>query len=107
MVTYSTNFMGPISLQWYRDRGISVLNGQPEVTYAGGRIDVYGLSEDDYYAGKSALGLPVMTATSFNSFSRFLSSFRSDKQLTYNDLVKAYIEAGNPEITYAPPVLQL
>lgn len=90
--------MGPISLQWYRDRDIDPKLQQ----YAGGRIDVYGVSEDDYYAGRTAIGLPVMKAECFNSFSAFLRDFTSSSLLRYDDLVTLYYAEGNPEIEYAP-----
>lgn len=103
MISYSTNFMGPISLQWYRNRGIPFVDkSTPAVMYAGGRIDVYGVSEDDYYEGKTAISLPVMTASSFNAFSTFLSNFKSDTILNYDQLVTLYLAAGNTAIEYAP-----
>ena len=83
--------MGPISLQWYRDRGIPFVDKcTPATMYAGGRIDVYGVSDDDYYDGKTAIGLPVMTASSFNSFSAFLKDFSSSSLLTYDQLITLY-----------------
>ena len=90
--------MGPISLQWYRDRGIDHKLQQ----YAGGRIDVYGVSEDDYYDGKTAIRLPIMTAASFNALSAFLRDFKSKEVLSYKELVAAYLAAGHPILDYAP-----
>ena len=92
--------MGPISLQWYRDRGIDPKLQQ----YAGGRIDVYGVSEDDYYAGRTAIGLPVMKAQCFNALSDFLCGFTSSELLRYDDLIALYYAAGNPQIEYAPEI---
>jgi hypothetical protein len=93
--------MGPVSLQWYRDRGIDPKLQQ----YAGGRIDVYGMNEDDYYAGRTAIGLPVMTAQCFNALSDFLRGFTSSSLLKYDDLITLYYAEGNPEIEYAPDLL--
>jgi hypothetical protein len=90
--------MGPISLQWYRDRGIDHKLQQ----YAGGRIDVYGVSEDDYYEGKTAIRLPIMTAASFNALSTFLKDLTSSSLLCYDELITLYYAEGNPEIEYAP-----
>jgi hypothetical protein len=95
--------MGPVSLQWYRDRGIPfVSKGTPEVMYAGGRIDVYGLPEDEFYDGKTAIMLPIMTASSFNAFSAFLKDLKTHKLLKYNQLVELYYLAGHPILDYAP-----
>jgi hypothetical protein len=103
MISYSTNFMGPMSLQWYRDRGIPFVNKHtPATMYAGGRIDVYGLSEYDYYEGKTAIGLPIMSVSSFNTFSTFLQGLKTHKLLSYDQLVELYYLAGNPIIDYAP-----
>lgn len=93
--------MGPISLQWYRDRGVDHKLQQ----YAGGRIDVYGVSEDDYYESKTAIGLPIMKAECFNRLSMFLRDFSSSELLTYDQLITIYYAAGNPEIEYAPDVI--
>jgi hypothetical protein len=103
MISYSTNFMGPINLQWYRDRGIPFIDkGTPTTMYAGGRIDVYGLPYDDYYDGKTEIGLPIMTADSFNSFSEFLQNLKTHKLLKYDQLVELYYLAGHPILDYAP-----
>jgi hypothetical protein len=92
--------MGPVSLQWYRDRGIDHKLQQ----YAGGRIDVYGVNENDYYAGKTAIGLPIMKAQCFNALSDFLRGFTSSELLRYDDLIALYYAAGNPQIEYAPEI---
>ena len=95
--------MGPINLQWYRDRGIPFINkSTPATMYAGGRIDVYGLPYDKYYGGKTEISLPIMTAASFNAFSAFLAGFKSSSLLRYEDLVLLYLAEGNPELDYAP-----
>ena len=106
MISYSTNFMGPISLQWYRDRGIPFIDkGTPAVTYAGGRIDVYGVSEYEFYEGKTAIALPIMAASSFNTFSVFLQDVKTHKLLKYDQLVELYYLAGHPIIDYAPEAI--
>lgn len=103
MISYSTNFMGPVSLQWYRDRGIPFVDkSTPAVMYAGGRIDVYGLPDDAFYDGKTAIMLPIMTASSFNALSAFLKDLKTHKLLKYNQLVELYYLAGHPILDYAP-----
>jgi hypothetical protein len=95
--------MGPVSLQWYRDRGIPFVDkSTPAVMYAGGRIDVYGLPEDEFYDGKTAIMLPIMTASSFNALSAFLKDLKTHKLLKYNQLVELYYLAGHPILDYAP-----
>ena len=72
MVTYSTNWMGPASMKWYSDRGLTrkvseVLEQDQkfgdlkagdtctyeEITtnYSCGRIDIYVLDPEKFYSG--------------------------------------------------------
>ncbi|QEG11272.1 hypothetical protein KPN4_86 [Klebsiella phage KPN4] len=100
MITYSTNFMGPVSNNWYTRMGIPYT----EVTepnrfadggqltrkvfakrYAGGRIDVHGT--DDYFGQE--IGVPIMEAESWNELQQFLWTFSSDKVLTLEQIVQA------------------
>ena len=122
MITYSTNMMGPYSLDWYRDRGLMVkttkvvnapllaeLLKKPigtsyeveEVTtsYACGRIDVYGLDEKEYYCGKSEIAVPPMHIDDWYYFSDWLDEFSTDTPWTLVELVEEY-EQENPKIRW-------
>ena len=56
----------------------------------GGRIDIYGLPEDEYYNGKDEMGLPIMDGPSYGSFSQWLEKFETDTVWTLNELVAEY-----------------
>ena len=67
MISYSTNWMGPVSTKWYEDRNI------PEgIDYSGGRIDIYGLDEEEHWGGKSEYDVRPMRTEDWNDFGDWL-----------------------------------
>ena len=132
-VTYWSNFMGPISMHWYRERGLThmvektceselirnalrtskILN-YPEIEigdtyeleeitvhYAGGRIDIYGLDPEKYYAGKDEYGLPVMHCEDWNALSDWLDDLTTDTLLSYNELIEQFEQHYGKKIRWA------
>lgn len=116
-VRYSTNWMGPISTQWYKDRGLtkratrtltedSQLTGRKagesfeydEITqeYCGGRIDCRG---DDLGPYGDEIGLDVMKAEDWYRFSKWLDTVETDAMWTMEELVEMY-EKTNPKIEW-------
>jgi len=108
--------MGPISTQWYKDRGLvkrvskiltedSPLIGRKagevfeydEITesYSAGRIDVYGTGDPYGYE----IGLNLMHSDDWNRFSRWLETFETDDVWKLEDLVMFY-EKANPKIRW-------
>lgn len=96
-VRYSTNWMGPVHLQWYEDRGltvarqITVLGETVEVTditqrYSTGRIDIRGVDaggefiEDEY-------GLAPMKSEDWELLSNWLDSVDTDFVWSKEDLL--------------------
>ena len=123
-VTYSTNWMGPVSMKWYRDRGLTrqvskVLEEDQtfypkglgagdvweyeETTahYAGGRIDIYGLDEDAYWCGKSEYSVAPMRTEDWNAFGDFLWDLETDVQLSYEQLIERFELWYGKEIRWA------
>ena len=109
MISYSTNMMGPISLDWFRQRGFtqsvtrwsSIL--QKEITiedvteyWAGGRIDVYGT--DDPYGQE--IGLPIMHMSDWSRFSAWLDNYKTESVETLDKILKSYYNDGNSEIRW-------
>ena len=116
MIRYRTNWMGPVSTQWYKDRGFtrratrtltedSQLTGRKagesfeydEITesYSAGRIDIYGTG--DKYGRE--MFLPTMRSEDWNRFSQWLSTFETDDVWELKDLVEMY-ERKNPKIRW-------
>ena len=108
-ISYSTNWMGPVSTNWYKDRGF-IKDGEPfhsdmfnkmiyptDITehYSIGRIDVRGT--DNPYGDE--LGLPMMRSEDWNRFGDWLSGFRTETMWKLNQLVEEY-EKTNPKIRW-------
>ena len=116
-VRYSTNWMGVVNLQWYKDRGLtkrvtktltedSKLTGRKagesfeydEVTqgYSCGRIDCRG---DDLGQFGDELGLDPMKNESWARFGKWLKTVETDYMWTLDQLVELY-ERKNPKIEW-------
>ena len=105
-IRYNTNWMGPVSIDWYKSRGLTIKASvtwlgktveTDEITehYSGGRIDV--LDGSDY---GDEIGVPPMKSEDWNRFSHWLETFETDDVWTLDQLVELY-ERDNPKITWA------
>ena len=117
--------MGPVSTHWYINCGLThkvkkTITSQlvadkynldigdeyetDEVTeyYAGGRIDIYGLDENEYWCGKSEYALPIMAGESWNLLSDWLDDFTSESLVPYNELIDTFEKDTNTKIRWAP-----
>jgi hypothetical protein len=95
---YSTNWMGPVALWWYEERGL--LNDKREITehYSCGRLDVRGGDTDIYYGDE--IGVPPMRSEDWGTFGEWLDTFRTDTMWSLAEIVKEY-EKTNPKIRWA------
>lgn len=119
MISYSTNWMGPVSMDWYRSQGLTrivertitnkiiaetlkikvgdtVPREEATVDYAGGRIDVYGTDEPF----NPEISLPIMEAKSWNSFSKWLDTYHTETVKTLNEILTDYYAEGNDPIVW-------
>jgi hypothetical protein len=111
VITYSTNWMGPVSMAWFRERGLTrkvtkvveedsvlVRLGRQkagdvleydEVTthYGGGRIDIRGLDENEFYNGWGEYSLPIMHGEDFNALSEWLDEQADETLRSYEELI--------------------
>ena len=92
-VRYSTNWMGPVSTQWYTDRGLD-MNKEP---YSAGRLDFWNPNNQSIYSDEMAV--PPMRREDWNSFSEWLETFESDGVLSLNEIAAEY-EKTNPPIRW-------
>ena len=76
-ITYSTNWMGPINLDWIKENGEH---------WAGGRIDIYGTGEP--YGDET--NCPIMHAEDYNSLSDWLDTFETDTVWNWVELIREY-----------------
>ena len=96
-IHYSTNFMGPVHLQWFEERNTT------EHWY-GGRIDIYGLDERDHYAGMDEYSLPVMDEPSWAKFQDWLDEYTSEELTSYEDLIIMFERETKHKIRWADDV---
>ena len=111
MVTYDTNFMGPISTKWYTERGLTqkvtkiadanqakiwkINEGDEFVVdeimtcYAGGRIDIRDYSKEGY-DGWGEYGLAPMHGEDWNALSNFLLKLETETVLPYQELIDLF-----------------
>ena len=105
MVTYSINWMGPVSTRWYEERNIPFemreTSGKllPKVeykhfleSYSCGRIDIRGLDEERYYCGQHEYGLAPMKTNDWNYLSDWLNNLETEQRLGYTSLLQQFEE---------------
>ena len=90
-VTYSTNWMCPISLSWYKERGLLEEGSvEPTTYYSSGRIDIRGLDPEKYWSGWHEYSLPPMHGEDWNALSDWLDDLVTDEQMSYGDLIESF-----------------
>lgn len=88
MITYSTNWMGPISLDWYRKRGLLVEGSvEPTIYYSAGRIDIRGVPDEPWGL---EYGLDPMHGEDWNNFGAWLEDLETDELWSLEDILEAY-----------------
>ena len=124
MISYSTNMMGPVNMQWYEERGLTkkvrevLKEGQTiypkglgagdvweydvvTTYYAGGRIDIRGVPGDEYWNGWHEYSLAPMHGEDWNDFSEWLESFQTHELWEFDDIIKLYESASGRKIRWA------
>jgi hypothetical protein len=91
MISYSTNWMGPVNKKWYEDRNLELW------TYSAGRIDCRG---GDLGVYGDEIGLPPMMNEDWDRFSNWLDTLKTDTMWSLPQLVEEY-ERTHPKITWA------
>ena len=90
-VTYSTNRMGPISLSWYRERGLLKEGSvEPTTYYGAGRIDIRGLDPEKYWSGWHEYSLPPMHIEDWNALSEWLVGLETTELWDYEMLISIF-----------------
>jgi len=93
MITYSINWMGPIALSWYRERGLLEEGSvHPTTLYSAGRIDIRGLDETEYWNGCHEYGVDAMQSEDWGALSVWLSSLKTKELLPYDVLIEQFEE---------------
>jgi hypothetical protein len=88
MITYSTNWMGPINTQWIEEHGDC---------WAAGRIDIYGLPDEPYPIEYS---LPVMNIIDWEDFSEWLDDLETEELLSFDELIAQFEQTVGKKIQW-------
>lgn len=94
MVTYSTNWMGPISLAYYKDNNIP-----KGIVYSCGRIDIRDDTKHGYEAWHE-YGVPPMTSYSWSKLTDFLSNLETEEVLNYFRLIEMFEQMTRHKIEW-------
>ena len=113
MVTYSTNWMGPVNMNWYRERGLTrkvtrvvkeddllVKLGRKKVGdvleydeitthYGAGRIDIRDDTKEGY-AGWNEYSVAPMHGEDWNALGDYLWDLTTEQLLSYNELIEQF-----------------
>lgn len=115
-IRYSTNWCGPVSMDWYRERGLTrkvahTFKHGPKagethmideiVThYSAGRIDIRDSSKEGY-DGWNEYGLAPMHGEDWNALSDWLDTLETDDLWTYEQLIEYFQYQYGQEIRWA------
>jgi hypothetical protein len=78
MISYSTNWMGPINEDWIAKHGTG---------WSAGRIDIYGVPDEPWGYEYS---LPPMRTEDWNDFGDWLDDLTTEELLSYNELIEQF-----------------
>ena len=119
MINYSTNWMGPVSTLWYEDNNIpfewretsskilaNVKYKHFLESYSCGRIDIYGLDEEEYWGGKSEYGVALMRTEDWNAFGDWLDNIEDESLTTYEDLIRQFEDHRGKPIRWSTGLLK-
>lgn len=113
MVSYSTNWMGPVATRWYEERNIPFeireTSGKilPKTeykhfleSYSCGRIDIYGLDESEHWGGKSEYSVSPMRTEDWNALSDWLDDFETHELWSFDDIITQYEQERDTKIMW-------
>ena len=90
MVTYSTNWMGPINIHWYKERGLLEPDGvSTKISYSSGRIDIRDDTKSGY-SGWDEYSLAPMHSEDWNQLSDYLWALQTEEVLSYGSLIEQF-----------------
>ena len=98
MITYSTNWMGPVNMQWFEERGL-VENNEITTYYSAGRIDIRDSSKEGY-DGWNEYSLPAMHGEDWNKLSDWLYNLKTERLYGYHELIDTFEEETGIKIRW-------
>jgi len=104
MITYSTNWMGPINLHWYKERGLLEEDGvTPTIRYSAGRIDIRDDTKEGY-DGWDEYSVAPMHSEDWNTLSDYLWDLETEELLSYNELIEQFETHYGKRIRWADDI---
>ena len=98
MITYSTNWMGPINLKWYRERGLLEEGSvEPTTYYSAGRIDIRGVPDEPWGL---EYGVNPMHSEDWNKLQEWLDTVKSEELIPYDTLIQSFEEHYGKKIRW-------
>ena len=88
MISYSTNWMGPINQKWIEEHGDC---------WAAGRIDIYGVPGEHY---PIEYGLSPMHREDWNTLSDWLNDLETHELWKLDDLITQYEQDSGRKIRW-------
>lgn len=88
MVTYSTNWMGPINQKWIEEHGDC---------WSAGRIDIYGVPDEPWGL---EYDLPIMHTEDWYDFSGWLDDFKTHELWSFDDIIAQYEQDRGKKIRW-------
>jgi len=116
--------MGPINIDWYRKRGLTYIKKETVLSdvisrmagrkigetyevedviqhYSAGRIDIYGLDENEYYNGMTEYGVAPMKGECWNLLTDWLDDLETENLLSYEELIERFETETGHNIEWA------
>lgn len=124
MITYSTNWMGPINMDWFRDRGLTktvrevleedqvfgkhkkgdVFEYEEVITYySAGRIDIRD-HRCEGYDGWNEYSVAPMHGEDWNALGEYLWDLKTEELLPYDTLIEQFEEHYGKQIRWADDI---
>lgn len=103
MVTYSTNWMGPVNRRWFENRGLINENGNVETYYSCGRIDIRDDTKEGY-DGWNEYSVAPMHGEDWNALGDFLWNFETEELVPYDILIAQFEEHYGKKIRWADDI---
>ena len=101
-ISYSTNWMGPVNMQWFEERGL-VENKEITTYYSAGRIDIRDSSKEGY-DGWNEYSLPPMHGEDWNKLSEWLYNFKTERLYGYYELIDTFEEETGIKIRWSEDI---
>ena len=117
MITYSTNWMGPVATRWYEERNIPYVLKMSSgkfgpakeykdftESYSCGRIDIRGLDNEEYWCGQHEYSVAPMRTEDWNALGDFLDRLSGKKVVPYESLIMLFEAQYGRKIRWADDI---